>query len=206
MKFFFLQQVLCCFEASQFNGASRQNYDWNSVDSICSVLSTSGMVYDQILMFTRNSGRFSIKCKSKVNSRWIIYISVYQALRVRGSWWKTFQGTLDFKCKDKAQRFCLIFFKYFALYRIKIKMAAVKWFISTQPRIDLKGLNSNVLLIFQSVIFHVETHPNFTDFTQCVTFNALSPTGEVIMEMFNHTDAISTRANSIKLYFSIYIP
>lgn len=35
------------------------------------------------------------------------------------------------------------------------------------------------------MIFHVENHPDFTDFSQCVSFHVLSPPAEVIK--FNFT-------------------
>lgn len=37
---------------------------------------------------------------------------------------------------------------------------------------------------FQSIIFHVDTHPVFKNFTQCVSFHVLSPSGEVIKSNF----------------------
>ena len=40
--------------------------------------------------------------------------------------------------------------------------------------------------IFQSIIFHVESHPNFPWFKQCVTFNFFpSPSHELAYNLFN---------------------
>jgi hypothetical protein len=64
-----------------------------------------------------------------------------------------------------------------------------------------RRLSNFLRLYLQSIIFHVDTHPTFRNFTQCVTFGVLSQSGEVCNQILDVDLRLMERivAKSIRL-------
>ena len=67
-------------------------------------------------------------------------------------------------------------------------VAPMPFFITFTSCYNTYSIDCSVLVSFQMVIFHVEKHPSFPWFTQCVTFNFFpSNAHELVYNLFNLT-------------------
>ncbi|CAO1382924.1 unnamed protein product [Diamesa hyperborea] len=103
-------------------------------------------------------------------------------------------ATVEWKAGDSMCRI-MAFFRTFGLYLSSFVLVCIsvdRYFAVLKPlnfehrgkiMIGIAWIMSTICSMPQAIIFHVESHPNFTYYNQCVTYNVLSQTSQVVYNM-----------------------